>query len=301
MKAKRILSLFLLIAAASGITGCSIKIDNMTPMKVPANPSGIYTLSARPLVTNDMVDPSSISMYIVIDGEKHPMTPSSISSEYYDYEYELPAGQKDALFYYEMHYRMRNFGNQQNPLKIKKSEPKKLQLVDRYSITLDVERAPIGTKIAMLGRGFRQGDRIFVGGTAANTRFLSSNVLEFTVPNVEPGNSYAVEVHGNKDVQSAGMLRVDPGNPLSVLPQSVGLLEGQRQALAFVLEYPAPAGGLEILVTTDIPDSVIMPEVFIPEGARTVNIPVMGDTAARGTLYVKGNGLPELEIPISIR
>jgi len=301
MKAKRILLLILLITAVSAITGCSIKIDNMTPAQVPANPSGIYTLSARPFITNDVLDPSSVSMYIVIDGKKHPMRPSALGGDYFDYEYSLPQGQQDARYYYEMQYRMRNIGDKPSRIKIVKSAPQALSLINRYSITLDVERAPVGTSIAMLGRGFRSADKIYLGGTAAHTRYISANVLEFTVPGVPAGNSYPVEVRGSSDVQAAGVLRVDPGNPLSVLPSNLELIKEQRQALVFALETPAPTGGLEIFVTTDIPDSIIMPEVFIPEGARTVNIPVIGAEPAQGTLFVKGRGLPELQVPVTVR
>ena len=179
MKAKRILPL-LLLTATSGIVGCSVKIDNMTPSQMPANPSGIYTLSARPNIANEVVDDSSLAMQIVIDGQKHPMRPSEVGADYFDYDYAIPQGRKEAAFYYEMQYRMRNFGNNQSPLQKVKSPLYKFELVDRYSITLDAERAPIGTRLALLGRGFRQGDTVYVGDQATDTRFVSTNVLEFT-------------------------------------------------------------------------------------------------------------------------
>ena len=46
------------------------------------------------------------------------------------------------------------------------------------------------------------------------------------------------------------------------------------------MDNPAPMGGLYINVTTDIPSSVIMPEVIIPETARTVNIAVQAVSQA---------------------
>lgn len=300
MKAKRILPTLLLIAA-SGIVGCSIKIDNMTPAKVPANPSGIYTLSARPQISNQMVDSQSLAMNVVIDGERHPMTASDIGRHYFDYDYAIPSDRKEASFYYEMQYRMRNLGDKPGQLQEVQSHIYQLELVDRYPITLASERAPIGTRLALLGRGFRQGDQVYVGEQLTNTHFISTNVLEFTVPGVEPGRAYSVTVRGGQDLQPAGMLRVDAGNPLSVLPQSLELAEGQRQAIAFVLDYEAPVGGMEIIITTDIADSIIMPAVFIPEGSRTVSIPVIGGTPGSGTLYVKGQGLPELEVPVTVR
>lgn len=282
------------------LTGCSIKIDTITPTQLPANPSNIYTISARPLVSNDVVDPKSVRMFIVIDGQKHPMQLSPMGKDYFDYEYRLPQGRDSAIYYLEMHYHMRNFGDRPSPEKTIKSGTKSIQINQRYSIALDVDRAPLGTPIAILGRGFRSSDQIFVGDQACDTRFVSSNVLEFTLTGLQPDASYPVEIRGNGDVKTAGWLRVDPSNPLSVLPNRLALNSGERKVLAFVLEHPAPPEGLEILVTTDIPQSIIMPEVFIPAEARTINIPIIGGEAGRGRLYIKGRGLPEIGVAISV-
>ena len=85
-----------------------------------------------------------------------------------------------------------------------------------------------------------------------------------------------------------------------MLPNRLELKSGERKVLAFILEHPAPSDGLEVLVTTNIPESIIMPEVFIPGEARTVNIPIIGGEAGIGSLYVKGQGLPEIEVAISV-
>ena len=53
-------------------------------------------------------------------------------------------------------------------------------------------------------------------------------------------------------------------------------------------------------MTTDIPQSIIMPEVFIPAEARTINIPIIGGKAGSGLLYIRGRGLPEIEVAISV-
>lgn len=300
MNAKLNLSTLLALLTLAILTACSVKIDTITPTQLPANPSNIYTISARPLVSNDVVDPKTVKMFIVIDGQKHAMQASPMGKDYFDYEYRLPKGRDSAIYYLEMHYRMRNFGDRPSPEKSLKSGTKNLQINQRYSIALDVDRAPLGTPIAVLGRGFRTSDQVFVGDQACDTRFISSNVLEFTLAGLQPDASYPVEIRGNGDSQPAGWLRVDPGNPLSVLPNRLELKSGERKVLAFVLEHPAPSDGLEILITTDIPQSIIMPEVFMPAEARTVNIPIIGGEAGSGSLYVKGRGLPEIEVAISV-
>lgn len=281
-------------------TSCSVKIDTITPTQLPANPSNIYTISARPLVSNEIVDPKTVRMFIVIDGQKHAMQASPMGKDYFDYEYRLPTGRDSAIYYLEMHYRMRNIGDRPSPEKSLKSDTKHLQIKQRYPIALDVDRAPLGTPITVLGRGFRSSDQIFVGGQACDTRFVSGNALEFILTGLQPDASYPVVIRGNGDAQPAGWLHVDPGNPLSVLPNRLQLKSGERKVLAFILEHPAPSDGLEVLVTTDIPQSIIMPEVFIPAEARTVNVPIIGGEVGRGRLFVKGRGLPEIEVAISV-
>jgi hypothetical protein len=67
------------------------------------------------------------------------------------------------------------------------------------------------------------------------------------------------------------------------------------------MDHPAPSGGLYLNVTTDIPNSVIMPEVIIPEAARTVSISIQGGEPGTGSLYVQGAGMNELVIPITVQ
>ena len=119
------------------------------------------------------------------------------------------------------------------------------------------------------------------------------------MPNVTSAMSHSVEVRG-VSTESAGTLKVDPGLPLRVIPDSLTLQQGQRQALAFAMDNPAPMGGLYINVTTDIPNSVIMPEVIIPEAARTVNIAVRAGEPGAGSLYIQGPGMNEIVIPITV-
>ena len=273
----------------------------MTPETVPTNPSGIYTLSAKAKLDNDAVDKSSVDAYVVIDGEKRPMAQSNLGYEYFDYDYAIPEDRESARYYYILNYRLRKFGGSASEEKEVRSGLHSFQLTDRYSISLDAERAPIGSRVTVLGKGFSRGDRVYVGGTEAPTSFVSANAVSFTVPSVEPGKAYPVEVRGGGDAESAGSLRVDPGSPVRALPASLELETGEQQALAFTLQEPAPKDGLYLDVTTDVPDSVIMPEVVVPGGARTVSVTVEGGEPGEGSLYVNAPGVPELTIPITVR
>ncbi|MEM8867213.1 MAG: IPT/TIG domain-containing protein [Verrucomicrobiota bacterium] len=300
MKAKRIL-LSGLSTSLLLLSGCSVKITNLTPSTVPANPSGIYTLTAEAQVSSQTIDPNSLYASVVVDGETYQMSPSELGRSYFDYDYKMPDGDTSADFYYVLHYRNKTLTDAPGEIKTVQSAPQAFRLVNRYSISLDTERAPIGTQVAVLGRGFSNNDTVFIGGRAAETTFVSPNALQFILPSVPAGASYLVEVRSATGTTAAGKIRVDPGNPLSVLPAQLNLATGEKQALAFALEQPAPVGGLYLNVTTDIPDSIIMPEVIIPEGMRSVNVTVQGGAPGQGKLFVKATGLYELVIPVSVR
>ncbi len=343
MKAKRIFLPSALLTLTL-LAGCSVKISDLTPTTVPANPSGIYTLSAKATIKNKAIEPSTVKAKIVIDGEEHSMKRSpNLGNFYFEYDYDIPDERAEARFYYILNYRMKTLTGVPGELKQVKSSIEEIKLIDRYSITLDANRAPVGTQLAVLGRGFSRGDTVFVGGIAAETTFVSQHSLEFFVPNLNP-SSYSVEVRSTNNVESAGTLRVDPGtarspvsfksdkettnwhntsyrqnetvtavtvhpkpvspidsNPLTIIPSSLKLKKGERLAMAFALNKPASQGGLYLDVTTDISDAIIMPEVIIPVGARTVNVTVEGAEVAEGSLYIRGPGIKEIVIPVTIQ
>ena len=62
------------------------------------------------------------------------------------------------------------------------------------------------------------------------------------------------------------------------------------------------AGGVGWLidVTTDVPESVIMPEVIVPQGQTSVTVTAEGGKAGSGTLFMKGFGSGEMTVPISV-
>ena len=298
MKAKS-LFLPLLLATLFGMSGCAIGIRNATPPSLATNPSGIYTLSAQAILKNKSVDHSSTNAFIVIDGETHPMEASNLGNGYFDYDYTMPSNRDTAQFYYILEYKLGS-KNGSPKARIKQSKVNQFKLIDRMSITLDANRAPVGTQLTVLGRGFSTNDKVFVGGIQADTRFVSGSVLQFILPSMTPDRNYAVEVRG-RSIENAGTLKVDPGMPISVIPNQLTLNSGQGQTLAFAITSPAPTGGLFLSVTTDIPSSIIMPEVIIPEGSRTVSVTVQGGKKGNGNLFIQGPGMPELVIPVSVR
>jgi len=87
---------------------------------------------------------------------------------------------------------------------------------------------------------------------------------------------------------------------VTVNPASLNLRTGEQRALEFTIPTPAPQGGLLLDLTTDVPESVIMPEVVVPAGATTVTITVLAGKPGAGALYLKGFGPGEITIPVAV-
>ena len=153
--------------------------------------------------------------------------------------------------------------------------------------------------MTVLGRGFTPQDEVYVGNQAAQTTFRSSNSLSFMIPALRAGRNYPVSVGPQGSGISVGTIRVDEG-ALTVAPSSLTLATGEKRLLVFTVPSEAAAGGLLLDVTTDIPKSVIMPEVIVPEGSRSVNVAVQGGTPGSGSLYVSAPGFGETTIPITV-
>ena len=53
-------------------------------------------------------------------------------------------------------------------------------------------------------------------------------------------------------------------------------------------------------ITTDVPESVIMPEVIVPQGQTYVSVTIEGGKPGGGTLFLKGFGSGEVTIPVTV-
>lgn len=173
------------------------------------------------------------------------------------------------------------------------------RIVNRYVLSLEVSRGPIGARISVLGRGFTQSDTIAFDGTAVRTVFESPTSLSFYVPAVEPNRNYTVTLSSPAGNSPVGTFRVDPSS-VTVTPQSLALRTGQRDSLTFTIPNAAPPGGTLLDVTTDVPESVIMPEVIVPQGQTTITINVEGGKPGSGSLFLKGYGDGEVTVPVTV-
>jgi len=281
LHASRILPALAAVLVALVLTGCNLTITNLTPTTVPANPSQIYTITAS-FHANSQVEPSSIAPRIIIDGSAYPMTKSSAGSDLWEFDYQLPAGRDTARYYCICEFSGK--GNSGGTTTELNSEMQTLRIAGRYVIRPEATRAPVGSRVSILGAGFATTDLVYFDQTPARTVFESPSSLSFFVPAVAPGHTYKlsiVNVGGSLDV---GTFRVDAIS-FAVSPAALYLRSGEQQALTFTIPSPAPAGGMLIDVRTDVPASIIMPEVMVPANATSVTVPVQGGQAGSGSLF----------------
>lgn len=289
----------LVLAAAVALfsTGCTSTIVNMTADTLAENPSGIYTITARVKPNQTELVKGSLHVQIVIDGQIHPMTPSELGDGIFEYDYHMPAGRTEATYYLLVNYGATR-SNMVFPVE-EYTELRTVKLANRYVYTLDAIRGPIGARIAIVGRGFTPQDVVYVGSTPARTVFESLNAISFAVPAVAAGQNYEISVNNGTTSQKVGTFRVD-GLSLTVNPTDLTLRTGGRATVSFILGNPAPEGGLLIDVSTDIPKSVIMPEVIVPAGSTTATITVQGGQPGTGNLFVSGVGSGEISVPVTV-
>lgn len=293
--------LALSISAAFGLallTGCNVGITNLTPGVLPENPSQIYTISTRITPKAVNVVEGSLSVRIIIDGQTFPMRASDLGNKIYDFDYQLPAGRTEIAYYFLVNYQYEQQGAIRDGEEF--TEVIRAKIVGRYVLSLETNRGPVGARISVLGRGFTAQDTVSFEGTSARTVFDSPTSISFFVPAVESGRNYRVELMSANGSSPIGTFRVD-STALTVSPSELTLIRGQTETITFTLPNAAPTGGLLLDVTTDVPESVIMPEVVVPAGSTSAIINVKGGKPGSGSLFLKGFGTGEVTIPVTVK
>ena len=93
-----------------------------------------------------------------------------------------------------------------------------------------------------------------------------------------------------------------PTNDITVSPDDVTVRQGDYIVLKFITPRIVTGQPLLIDVTTDIPKSVIMPEVYVKVGSNVGSVNLKGGQPGRGHLFVKAAGYPNtLTIPITVK
>jgi hypothetical protein len=297
--ARKIICWLAATLALALLPGCnSLTLTNLTPPSTPENPSQIYTFSLRITSRTNTIPPSSITPHIIIDGQSHEMKKSPMGEGLYDFEYQVPAAREDVAYYYLVNYNVE--GNSVATPGETYTEVNHLKIVSRYVLSLEVNRGPVGARISVLGRGFTPQDVVAFEGQATRTVMESPNALSFFVPALPPNRNYRVMLHSPSGNSPVGTFRIDASS-VTVSPTSLSLASGARQSLSFTVPNPAPPGGTLLDITTDVSESVIMPEVIIPQGQTSVTVTVEGGRPGSGSLFLRGFGTGEITIPVTVR
>lgn len=284
-------------AVLLGLAGCAQTLTNVTPEIAQRNPSNLYRFTTQCNILETKVIPGSFDLNLVIDGEKHPLTAEALTPAFYYYDHVLDTERTEAKYYFELNYQLNNRG------KLRKYSAKTplstFKIEERCCFCLDNERAPVGSSIKILGRGFTSGDRVVVGEYNAVTTFESENVLKFTIPPVIAGKAYPVYAICNNQKTFVSNLLVD-NSRLFIEPDSVEVTKGEK--ISFTVETNASVtADLYVNVTTDIPNSVIMPEVVIKAGESSTTVEIEGGEPGKGNLFVNAQGFDEVNVPIEIQ
>ena len=272
-------------------------LTNLTPSSLPENPSGIYTFTLRVTPKSTSVVTDSVAPKVVVGGESHDMQKSDSVPGVYEYDYKVPQGQDRLGYYYIVNYQTEGNGTVASRQAF--TELSHAAIVSRYVVSLEVNRGPVGARIGVLGRGFTPQDLIGFDGTAVRTVYESPTSIGFFVPALPSGKTYSVTLSSAAGNSTVGSFRIDSSD-VTVDPASLNLKSGQKQSLTFTIPQPAPAGGLLIDITTDVPESVIMPEVIVPAGQTSAAVTVEGGKPGTGSLFLKGYGSGEVSVPVVV-
>jgi hypothetical protein len=285
------------------LTGCTTVFQDFTPERIPQNPSGIYTFSfSASLPTSTRIEGSERA-FIVINGETYPMVRSDKDALTFYYDYKMPLGVTEARYYYYVEWEYTGSGGKaRSAVRYSTHQDDRVytaRLINRYPIQLVNDRGPAGARIPIVGNGFSSQDVVLLGGQEAATTIHSPNSLDFTVPALPAGQRYQVQLRTGSGDLNAGLFRVDEA-AFSVQPTQLYLVSGQSDFLIVQLDSPAPMGGLFVDARTDVPNSLIMPEIIVPEGARSVNVTVTGGDPGVGVLQLEVPGFSQLQVPVTV-
>lgn len=334
-------SFFLLVSALAALVlaGCSTpSITNMTAPSLTPNASNIYLITARIKPRASNVVPDSVVAKLIIDGNAYKMTKAPQLANVYEYEFQAPAGVTELRYYFLIEYQVSNVGLLRS--RIDYSPLQVASIVGRDTLGLSASRGPAGARIAVTGRGFTSQDNVYFNETLVPSTYDSANSVSFQVPALPDNQNYTVSIGDAPGKLVIGTFRIDAapsgaqqdvsgfhaaapltttsmGAPaaapdasaaaqqtgtLTVSPSEVKIRQSQTTTLMFMVPQKVTGSPMLIDVTTDIPKSVIMPEVFVHPGSNVGSVTLEGGEPGSGHLYAKMPGSDKpIVIPVTVQ
>lgn len=136
-------------AALLLLSGCDLAVKNLTPPTFSENPSQTYSISVQVIKRSGVIVDDSIQPNIVIDGQIFPMNRSPLGNDIYEFDYRLPSGRQSGAYYFLVNYETKP--GSKPGRRDTYTELYKFTVVNRYALTLEVDRAPVGAKVGVLG------------------------------------------------------------------------------------------------------------------------------------------------------
>jgi hypothetical protein len=272
-----------------------VHIKNATPDVLPVNASGVYPLTLDFFVLSSGVNERNIVAHVCVDGRMLPM--KRVSQGHYSYEYRMPSDCTSIPYFFEVNYSRQTDNGLQHVRE--KSPTYHLSLSDHYALGLDTKRGTPGTVVTVIGRGFREGDMIYVDDQVTETKVISPTAIRFRLPSLPADRYYSVELANAQETLPVGTIFIDRGI-IKTSPRALEIPKGKSVELVINLSSPAPGEGIEIDVTTDIPNAIVVPDVIIHGGKNSITIAVEGAESARGTLFLRADGFLETAVPVVI-
>lgn len=286
------------------LSGCQSPVfQNYVEESIPRNASSIYTFSFAANISEANINVDTLEASIVIDAKTHQMTKVPGKNRIFTFDYKIPQGVDQFRYYYVIEYDYNNNGVRGHKVRYSTHDnygrDYTAKIIDKYGIQIVSNRGHVGDKIPLVGSGFSNLDTITVGGVPSETTIHSANSLDFIVPALTAGQTYDVVLQTEAGEVNMGTFQVDQGE-LTVTPENISVASGDVVQVIFQISGTAPAGGFPVSVTTDIPTSVIMPEVGIAAGSNQATVIIEGGEPGSGFLYVEATGYPIRQIPISV-
>ena len=285
-----------------GLVSCKTNLDNLTPSNISKNASDIYSIDFQFDLQSHQAQqlyPNSLIAFITIDGETHRMKPIFGKKNSFTYDYRIPKDRNYAKYYFTTKYKLTRITGEPGITREVTSKLYELSLNQPGNLSLDSDRAPIRSVVSIFGYDLKPDDNIYINNEVVDSFFVSKNVIKINVPKLIP-KEYKVELNREDKFYYVGNLIVDKFPPMSASPSKLKINSGENAVLAISIETDAPKGGYNITTLTNIPDSLVIPNVTIPRGQRSTNITISAKKEGEGLILLRSDGFNELIIPIEI-
>jgi hypothetical protein len=228
---------FALLFVGLILGGCASIINDVTPGRMPKNQSRIYTMSMSINKTGSELAKKGLKPYIIVNGERHEM--KNTGGNIFEYDHKVPDEVSEIPYYYELVSETSGDNNVTYSRSVEKSKLFNLSISDKYIMTLDCKRGPVGARVCILGSGFSQRDMFRIGRIPARVNSISKGVMEFTIPFIDAETSYdIILVMDNKKI-FVNRFFVDIST-LSTDVDAIRLNNGEKMLVSFFIDHDAP-------------------------------------------------------------